>query len=170
HERPSLARPEARRQRFRETSPVFDWWRHIDMATTSSMSYWSFARRNALCVGYVLLFAYFPHNPCTKRGGCELSALIPVARCVQTTHTCAHWRRRDMKLGLDVGYSGVKLCYGTGSAPAVQRLPVGAGPARTCVVDLTGENWPGSGQSVLVRGEPWVAGVDPVHLSDFERR
>lgn len=75
-----------------------------------------------------------------------------------------------MKMGLDVGYSGVKLCYGTGPAPAVQQLPVGAGPAHTCVVDLTGENWPGTGQSVLVNGQPWVAGVDPVHLSDFERR
>lgn len=45
-----------------------------------------------------------------------------------------------MRVGIGVGYSGVKLPYDTSAAPAVRRLPVGAAPASTCVVDLSGQD------------------------------
>lgn len=33
-----------------------------------------------------------------------------------------------IKLGLDIGYSGVKIAHGSGRAPAVLNLPIGTAP------------------------------------------
>lgn len=74
-----------------------------------------------------------------------------------------------MKVGLDIGYSGVKLAYGEHAEPTVLRLPVGAGPVGKCVVSHEGTGKLGVGHEVLINGKPWVAGVDPMILSDFER-
>lgn len=72
-----------------------------------------------------------------------------------------------MKIGLDIGYSSVKIAFGDGKLPETRRLPVGAGPESKCGMSLTGSTAKGHGHSVTINGVPWVAGVDPGRLSDF---
>lgn len=64
-------------------------------------------------------------------------------------------------LGIDIGYSNLKLAYGPqGAEPKVLLRPAGAAPA-----DRLGEKIGGSGEEdflrVLVNGEPFVAGLSP---------
>ena len=72
-----------------------------------------------------------------------------------------------MKIGLDIGYSSVKVAFGDGRVPEVARLPVGAGPISMCNTTISGEADIGCGQEVTISGQPWVAGVDPSRLSGF---
>lgn len=72
-----------------------------------------------------------------------------------------------MKVGLDIGYSSVKVAYGTGAVPETMRLPVGAGPAETCSTTLDGKPDIGGGRMVLVHGKEWVAAVEPERLRDY---
>lgn len=64
-------------------------------------------------------------------------------------------------LGIDIGYSNLKLAYGPqGAEPNILLRPAGAAPA-----DRLGEKIGGSGEEdflrVLVNGEPFVAGLSP---------
>lgn len=64
-------------------------------------------------------------------------------------------------LGIDIGYSNLKLAYGPqGAEPKVLLRPAGAAPA-----DRLGEKIGGNGEEdflrVLVNGEPFVAGLSP---------
>lgn len=64
-------------------------------------------------------------------------------------------------LGIDIGYSNLKLAYGQqGSEPKVLLRPAGAAPA-----DRMGEKIGGDGEEdflrVLVNGVPFVAGISP---------
>ncbi|HIF9208507.1 TPA: ParM/StbA family protein [Photobacterium damselae] len=71
-------------------------------------------------------------------------------------------------LGLDIGYSNLKLAYGEkGEEPKVEVLPVGAGPAELMPQQLMG----GASNCILVDidGEKWVAGVEPDRLQGWER-
>lgn len=72
-----------------------------------------------------------------------------------------------MKIGLDIGYSSVKIAYGDGTYPEQVQLPVGAGPERLCGVGIDGSVARGHGHQVVIDGEPWVAGVDPSRLTQF---
>ncbi len=70
-------------------------------------------------------------------------------------------------LGLDIGYSNLKLAYGEkGEEPNVEVLPVGAGPAELMPQQLMG----GASNYILVDidGEKWVAGVEPDRLQGWE--
>jgi len=75
-------------------------------------------------------------------------------------------------LGLDIGYSNLKLAHGTaGTAPRTAVLPAGAGPRDRFNVRLnipcmdsiadTGSD----GVPVQINGEEWIAGV---HSGRFE--
>lgn len=75
-----------------------------------------------------------------------------------------------IKVGLDIGYSGVKLAHGSGKAPAVLNLPVGAAPIDRAAQSLDGGRSLGEGHEVMVDGQAWVAGVDPRTLDGFVRR
>lgn len=75
-----------------------------------------------------------------------------------------------IKVGLDIGYSGVKIAHGSGRAPAVLNLPVGAAPIERTAKALDGSYFLGEGHEVLLDGKPWVAGVDPRTLDGFVRR
>jgi plasmid segregation protein ParM len=63
-------------------------------------------------------------------------------------------------LGLDIGYSNVKLAFGSEEPPKVVLRPAGAAPA-----DRFGSRFDGKAQDdflhVLVDGDPYVAGVSP---------
>ena len=78
-----------------------------------------------------------------------------------------HLYRARMKVGLDIGYSSVKVAYGTGGMPETLRLPVGAGPAETCATTLDGKPDFGAGRIVLVNSKEWVAAVEPERLRDY---
>lgn len=56
-----------------------------------------------------------------------------------------------MKVGLDIGYSSVKVAYGIDVIPETLRLPVGAGLARFCDRTLDGTPLMGSGRIVLIK-------------------
>lgn len=71
-----------------------------------------------------------------------------------------------MKVGLDIGYSSVKVAYGTGGLPDTLRLPVGAGLASTCATTLDGKPQIGNGRLVLVNGVEWVAAVETERLRE----
>lgn len=65
-----------------------------------------------------------------------------------------------MRIGLDIGYSGLKFVYSPKGEPRhAAVLPVGAAPAESM-----GANFMGSGDEgirVLVDGVPYIAGVEP---------
>ncbi|EPN8849941.1 hypothetical protein ACT4GF_004719 [Salmonella enterica subsp. enterica serovar Derby] len=63
-------------------------------------------------------------------------------------------------LGLDIGYSNLKMAMGhKGGEARTVIMPVGAGPLELMPQQLTG----GAGTSiqVVIDGEKWVAGVEP---------
>lgn len=62
-------------------------------------------------------------------------------------------------LGIDVGYNGLKLAYGSGETPYDLHLPAGAGPLSAMPGSIdSGDSIPGV--VVEIDGEEWVAGVD----------
>lgn len=72
-------------------------------------------------------------------------------------------------VGLDIGYSSVKIAHGTGRSASAEllQLPVGAAPVSRCGVTADGKLAVTGGQRVTINGEDWVAGIDPSQLSDF---
>lgn len=70
-------------------------------------------------------------------------------------------------LGIDIGYSSVKLAHGINAKPELLQLPVGAAPISKCGLAVDGEASIGAGHRVSINGEDWVAGVDPSRLADF---
>jgi len=63
-------------------------------------------------------------------------------------------------MGLDVGYSNLKVAGGAARNMTIhERLPAGAGPAADLDESLGGNQT--SGVDVDVRGQSWVAGVEP---------
>jgi len=73
-----------------------------------------------------------------------------------------------MKVGLDIGYSAVKLCYGSGKHPAQLTLPVGTALLSNMATGLTGKAV-SSGYEVMLQDERWVAGVRLDEIPDYER-
>jgi len=74
-----------------------------------------------------------------------------------------------MKVGIDIGYSSVKVAFGTERVPETFRMPVGAGPVSTCNQKLDGSPEIGQGRIVLVNGEEWVGGVEPERLQMYSQ-
>lgn len=72
-----------------------------------------------------------------------------------------------MLVGVDIGYSAVKIAYGSGKEPAILRLPVGAAPIARCGLRFDGTHALGGGHEVLINDERWVAGIEPHQLEDF---
>ena len=72
-------------------------------------------------------------------------------------------------LGMDVGYSNLKIAAGdSGHINLLRRLPAGAGPVGDLAETVNGYKQAG-GVQVDVRGDNWVAGVEP-HLLWNHRR
>lgn len=73
-------------------------------------------------------------------------------------------------MGLDIGYSNLKLAFGRDSddQPRTDVMPVGAGP-----VNLLPQSIRGNGKDnvlhVEIDGEKWVAGVEPERLQGWDR-
>lgn len=75
-------------------------------------------------------------------------------------------------VGLDIGYSNLKVAYGSGPSPETFCLPSGSGPAKDLVQSLSDSKTNGSrrdGVSVWLTNrygleEEWVAGVDWSHF------
>lgn len=72
-------------------------------------------------------------------------------------------------LGLDIGYSGVKLAYGQGRQPQLLTLAPGAAPVSDCALGFNNQPNLGAGFEVLIEGRPWVGGIDPASLERFAR-
>lgn len=72
-----------------------------------------------------------------------------------------------MRIGLDIGYSSVKLAYGPRTKPELARLPVGAAPIANLNQSLSGASAIGRGHHVLLDGNEWVAGIEPARLDGF---
>lgn len=74
-------------------------------------------------------------------------------------------------VGLDIGYSNLKMLSGVpGAPPAAAVLPAGAGPV-AAMPDRFGRK-PGGADGFLavsVDGEAWAAGVEPSRLQNWER-
>lgn len=72
-------------------------------------------------------------------------------------------------LGMDIGYSALKLAMGyvDSGAPKTLVLPAGAGPAEMLPRSARGAT--GSAIRVLVNGNEWVAGVEPSRLQGWTR-
>ncbi len=71
-------------------------------------------------------------------------------------------------LGLDIGYSNLKMAFGEkGKALTTKVLPVGAGPLELLPQQLSG----GTADviQVLIDNEKWVAGVEPERLQGWDR-
>ncbi|HYW76073.1 MAG TPA: ParM/StbA family protein [Gammaproteobacteria bacterium] len=74
-----------------------------------------------------------------------------------------------MAIGIDVGYSNLKIVAGTGHSPAVaELLPAGAGPVEA-LPDALGGGHIREGRTVHIGGQPWVAGIEPYRLHGRER-
>lgn len=77
-------------------------------------------------------------------------------------------------LGMDIGYSNLKLAFGDTEkgTPFTVNLPALAAPANmvasTLFGDIGGEN-DGDGVRVLVKDEPWVAGLPPSAVQRHSR-
>lgn len=72
-----------------------------------------------------------------------------------------------MNVGLDIGYSSVKVAYGTETIPELMRLPIGAAPIEQCVQTLEGTPDLGLGRMVYIDNKPWAAGVKTEKLQGF---
>ena len=71
-------------------------------------------------------------------------------------------------MGLDVGYSNLKVAGGAARNMTIhERLPAGAGPAADLDESLGGNQT--SGIDVDVRGQSWVAGVEPSRFASSQR-
>jgi len=74
-----------------------------------------------------------------------------------------------MYIGIDIGYSSVKLAFGTEQHPVVQTLPVGAARRNQMATGEDDTHQIGSGFLVMVNDEEWVAGVSPGDIPGFTR-
>ncbi len=76
---------------------------------------------------------------------------------------------QDVFKGLDVGYSNLKVCWGSlgGDAQTIL-LPAGAGPIDELDEQVSGGRVTG-GEIVWARQQRWVAGIDPRRLA-YSRR
>jgi plasmid segregation protein ParM len=72
-------------------------------------------------------------------------------------------------IGLDVGYSNLKICAGRTDGPPMKVMvyPVGAGPQRLLAENIRGGL--SDAISVLVDGQPYVACVEPERLANWQR-
>lgn len=74
-----------------------------------------------------------------------------------------------MHIGIDIGYSSVKLAFGSEQHPVVQTLPVGAARRTQMLKSDDNTYQVGSGFLVMVNDEEWVAGVSPGDIPGFTR-
>lgn len=74
-----------------------------------------------------------------------------------------------MLIGIDIGYSSVKLAFGTEKHPVVQTLPVGAARRTQMLKGDDNQFQIGSGFLVMVNDEEWVAGISPADIPGFTR-
>ena len=72
-----------------------------------------------------------------------------------------------MRVGLDIGYSSVKVAFGNTMIPEHLTFPIGAAPISQCGTTADGEVALGGGHRVMVDGEEWVAGISPARLESF---
>lgn len=75
-------------------------------------------------------------------------------------------------VGLDIGYSNLKLVMGDAYADRPNRsivMPSGAGPISYMPQRLGGDDRPKDFIRVIVSGEEWVAGVEPGRLQAVDR-
>lgn len=72
-----------------------------------------------------------------------------------------------MNVGLDIGYSSVKVAHGTEPVPELLRMPIGAAPVEQCVQTLDGEPDLGLGRLVYIDNQPWAAAVKTEKLQSF---
>ena len=74
-----------------------------------------------------------------------------------------------MAIGIDVGYSNLKIVAGADHTPdIVEHLPAGAGPVES-LPDSLGGGRIKEGRTVHVGGQPWVAGIEPYRLHGLSR-
>ena len=74
-----------------------------------------------------------------------------------------------MYIGLDIGYSAVKLAYGRDKLPETTTLPVGAAPIADVRGGIDGQMNLGSGQLVMVNEVEWAAGLKPSEIRHYTR-
>lgn len=73
-------------------------------------------------------------------------------------------------LGLDIGYSNLKMVMGESDrSPRHMLLPAGAGPASKMPTQLTGKDAHTAVVHVTLDSTPWVAGIAANHLENWER-
>lgn len=74
-------------------------------------------------------------------------------------------------VGLDIGYSNLKLAYGPVSTrPQLRVLPALAAPRAHVATQLEGTSRESAaGIAVQVNGEEWIAGVRPTRISGWQR-
>lgn len=75
-------------------------------------------------------------------------------------------------LGLDVGYGNVKIIGRQAGSESLDTyvMPVGAAPLSRAPRTVSGKPDLRGGQAVIVDGEGWVAGIDPMALQGFARQ
>lgn len=73
-------------------------------------------------------------------------------------------------MGVDIGYSGVKLAYGPAAMePILRNLPTGAAPLAQMPKTFDGAPDLRGGLQVLVDGAPYAAGVQPSQIQGYTR-
>ena len=72
-----------------------------------------------------------------------------------------------MHIGIDIGYSSVKLIHGTESDPAAAIMPIGAAPRAQMKRGSDYGLDESAGQIVTIDGEEWVAGVETSLIQGF---
>jgi len=71
-------------------------------------------------------------------------------------------------LGMDIGYSNLKLAFGDDKQANTQSLPVGAGAVELLPLNIMGEV-NNDGLCVFINNKEWVAGVEPKRLQGWVR-
>lgn len=79
-------------------------------------------------------------------------------------------RKEMFVVGMDIGYSNLKLSFGHKEAdePKTAVLPVGAGPVELLPQSIHAKDNDGS-LRVQINNEKWVAGVEPDRLQGWDR-
>jgi plasmid segregation protein ParM len=73
-------------------------------------------------------------------------------------------------LGLDVGYSNLKLAAGrSGGAPELRVMPAMAAPQAQVAAHLEGISGTDDGVAVMLDGRRWIAGVAPTRVCGWQR-
>lgn len=75
----------------------------------------------------------------------------------------------DLVMGLDIGYSSIKMAFGSGGQPAMRLMSSAAAPLSrfNMLSDGSGGRNLGGGFEVLVKGEQWVGGADADAISNY---